>query len=83
MTSISDLYTAQSENMHNQPEGADSETNSDLGYMSPEQFYEFMREHRESLQEDNRSNDIGRVTCGDCFQIMPCPHGDGRQTFGN
>ena len=38
----------------------------------------------EPVAEDllETSEDSEPVVCGDCGQVMPCAHGDGRRTFG-
>lgn len=62
-------------------DGMSSDVAEDLGFSSSEEVQNLI----ENLnpRQEKAAIAVGRVVCGDCAQVMPCPHGDGKRTFGH
>ncbi len=62
-------------------DGMTPEQASDIGFDTPATIEETLKNISERKVAIARS--LGGVVCGDCGKVFPCPHGDGKQTFGN
>lgn len=86
MTSISDLYKAQSDNwLNNGGNGeVDPAVMEDLGYTQWGDLQTVIdgSEHLETKIE-RISKAVGKAVCADCGKVFPCPHGTGSKTLGN
>lgn len=57
--------------------GVDPEVLQDLGYDTPEETQEIIdmkTDNSEVYSAEPVVRSLGRVVCGDCGEVVPCPH---------
>lgn len=83
------LAQVQHDNWSNQPSGVQHEGMGEIGYMPFEEFGEFLKEFNDKSEKpispetkNDGPSSMGATVCGDCFEVIPCGHTNGKNTFG-